>query len=766
MTTDHGPFRALGPALARLRSRRDRSLLAAVGIAAASVMVGTAVAISFGLATGFDRAAERADLPDVIARFNDAPREDVERRVESLPNLDSASFSVERNDLGIEQFDSGNETRRSIVAAVADGARRGYAVLDGADLSGGPGEVLVEKGLADDWGLEVGDEIYVDTIGPLRIRGIVLAPDDVAYPLASRARVWVSQSQVSELFVGDRGDTVNSTQIWARDPGQLDPLLVQARAVSYGLDNLRFVTVEGVRSLVGQAAGIVIALLIAFSLVAVGAAGVALGATARSDVQRRLATIGVMRAVGVSRASVAGGYALDAAIVAVPSALAGLAIGAVAAYGPSSRLLGILNESPPGAALLPPLAASLVLIVAIVVAATVWPAWRAAGRPPARLLRGAELPPRPRGGRAGGPSGPFGLGLRLAVTRRGRTLTTAIVVGAATSVVLLMLALASFLQGLQDDPGAIGKRFEITATADPGRAAEIAALPGVAAASPRYEVDGLDSFRLGETVDLIAYPGDHIEFEAPPLASGRRIADAGEAEVGQGLADSLGLEEGGTLAVQLPDARREARFTVVGIVRAIDNEGRVAYVRPDRLLAAGLSSSPAMAVKLDDGADVATVSGELRSIGVEPQESSGATTRNQAFLGVLANVLRVVAAVNGLICMFILVQALAVTATERRQSLAVLRAAGAGRKAITLVLAGAAAAVLAVAIPLGIVLERFVLGPLVSRLAAGYATPGLATPVPQVVLAAAALLALALLAAWRVARRSERASIPTELRGV
>ncbi|MBA2523062.1 MAG: ABC transporter permease, partial [Solirubrobacterales bacterium] len=434
-------------ALARLRTRRGRSLLAAVGIAAAAVMVGTAVAISFGLATGFDRAAERADLPDVIARFNNADREDVERRIGSLPNVDGTSTAIERNDLGIEQFDSSNDTHRSIVQAVGDGQRRGYGVLEGSDLSGAPGEVLVEQGLAEDWDLAVGDEIYVDTLGPLRIRGIAIAPDDVAYPLASRARVWVSQDWLGDFFLGD-GDVVNVAQIWARDPAQLDPLLVQARSVSYGLENLRFVTVEGIRSLVGQAAGIVIALLIAFSLVALGAAGVALAATARADVQRRQSEIGVMRAVGLSRRAVSAGYALDATIVALPAATVGLAIGALVAYGPSSRLLGILNELPPGAALLGPLLGCLLAIVAIVVTATVWPAWRATGRLPAVTLRGAELPARGR--RSHAPGGPFGLGIRLASARRGRTLTTALVVGAATSVVLLLLALASFLQSLQD----------------------------------------------------------------------------------------------------------------------------------------------------------------------------------------------------------------------------------------------------------------------------------------------------------------------------
>ena len=755
------PGSVLGPALARLRSRRGRAMLAAAGIGAASLMVGTAVAISFALATGFPRAAERADLPDVIARFDEADREDVQRRVGALPNLESSSLSLERNDLGIEAFGSGQETHRSIVAAVGAGERRGYAVLEGEDLSGGPGEVLVEQGLAREWDLSVGGEIYVDTLGPLMIRGIALAPDDVAYPLASRARVWVAAEGLPEFFVGD-GSTVNVAQVWAVDPDGLDPLLVQARAISFGLENLRFVTRDGIRSLVGQAAGIVIALLVAFSLVAVGAAGVALGATARADVQRRLATIGVMRALGLSRATVAGRHALDALVIALPAASAGLALGALVAYGPSARLLGILNELPPGAALLGPLAGCLVAIVAIVVVASAWPAWRAGGLLPAETMRGAELPSRSRRSRM--PGGPFGLGLRLAGTRRGRTLTTGLVVGAATAVVLLMLALASFLADLQSDPGAIGKRYELSAALPVDRLDEVAALGGVAAAAPRYELDGLDSFRLGEPVNVVAYPGDHTEFEAPPLAEGRRLAAAGEAEVGQGLADSLGLEPGGTLAVQLPDSGEEARFTVVGIVRAIDNEGRVAYVRPRRLIAAGLRADPAIAVKLDSGADPAAVAAGLRALGAEPQPATGATTRNQAFLGVLASVLRVVAAVNGLICLFILVQALAVTAAERRQALAVLRAAGAGRRTLTLVLAGAASAVLVVAIPLGIVLERWILGPLVSRLAAGYATPGLATPPLQVLAVAVILALLAVVAASRVARRAERASIPAELR--
>ena len=184
---------------------------------------------------------------------------------------------------------------------------------------------------------------------------------------------------------------MNLADIWLRDPRNLDEVLVQARATSYGLHGLRFVTRSGVRVLLDQAAGIVIDLLVALSLIALATASVMLAASARAEVQRRLAAIGVRRAVGASRAHLAGTQAFEALFVAAPAATIGAVGGALATYGPTSRLLVLLNEPAPGAALLPALVAAWLASVAIPVIAAAWPAWRAAGRPPVALLRGAEL---------------------------------------------------------------------------------------------------------------------------------------------------------------------------------------------------------------------------------------------------------------------------------------------------------------------------------------------------------------------------------------
>ncbi len=217
------------------------------------------------------------------------------------------------------------------------------------------------------------------------------------------------------------------------------------------------------------------------------------------------------------------------------------------------------------------------------------------------------------------------------------------------------------------------------------------------------------------------------------------------------------------LAAQLPSGQ-EVRFRVAGIVRALEVSGRIAWVRPDKLLAASPGIQPSLAIRLDPGADRGAVVRRLDAIGVLPQSASGATTRNGQFLGILAAVLRGVGLAVGLVCLYALVQALAMTARERRTAVATLRATGAGRDAVALVLAGAA---LAVAVPGalgGLVLEALVLGPLVARLAASFADLAVAPTLAQALLVAVGLLALAAAATALVARRVLREPVVAGLR--
>ncbi len=130
----------------------------------------------------------------------------------------------------------------------------------------------------------------------------------------------------------------------------------------------------------------------------------------------------------------------------------------------------------------------------------------------------------------------------------------------------------------------------------------------------------------------------------------------------------------------------------------------------------------------------------------------------------LASVLRGVGLAVGLVCLYALIQALAMTARERRGAVALLRACGGDRVTVSLVLMGAAAAVALPAAIAGVVLEVVVLGPLVARLAAGFASLPITPGAGQIALVVAGLLALAALATAFVARRVMREPVIVGLR--
>ncbi|HEY2260537.1 MAG TPA: ABC transporter permease [Solirubrobacteraceae bacterium] len=759
----------LGPALAEarrgLRLRRRRSLLTALGIALAAAMLSAALVIADGLGLGFDRAARAAGLPDVIVRFDPQSRSTVAQRISALPDLAGFATRSELTNVGIGF--AGRRRHDAVAEVVGSGPRRGYAVVAGRDLRSRGSEVLVERAFAQAWGVELGRAFAVGGLGPQRVVGFVEAPDNVGYPLA-KPRFYVSRAAIDARFGREADPQVNYAEIWLRNPRYLDQVLVQARASSFGLHDLRFATRSGVRVLLDQAAGIVIDLLVALSLIALATAGAMLAASARAEVQRRLAAIGVQRAVGAPAGHIALAQALEAALVAAPAAALGCAAGTIATYGPASRLLSLLNEPAPEAALVLPLLGGWLAAVLIPVAAAAWPAWRATRRPVVGLLRGADV-----AGSAGSAPGRLAragavirhrrgglaaLGARLVSARRARLLATVITLGLSTAFVLLLLSLASALSSLETDPGALGKRYQLTASLSASQARHVARIPGVQAAAPRYEVQAVDSFSLGETIDVVAYPGDHTVFEAPPLTSGHRLRGSGQAEIGAGLAQALGLGPGQTVALALPSGR-ELRLRVAGVISSLDHDGRVAYVPASALLSADPGARSQIAVKLRPNADPAPVTAALAALGAEPAPTSGATARGAPLVAVLRTILRAVAIVDGLVCLYALIQACALTVQERRRTVAVLRACGAGPSAVRRLLLGAALTLVVPAALVGVLLERLVLGPALARLAASYATLPLTASATEVLATVAGLVLAAGLAVVWVARQAGRESV-------
>ena len=547
---------ALGEARRGLSVRRRRVVLTALGIVLATAMLSAAVVVADGLGQGFDRAARAADLPDLIVRFDQAPASEVSRRLRSLPDVAGYATRTEVTNVDVAAAGAGHRRGDAVAEVLGPGRRQGYAVVAGRRLPTRGRGVLVEDAFARAWGLHPGSTLDLGELGPQPVLGLVQAPDNVGFPLA-KPRFYISRATVDARFGVEGDPRVDYAELWLRDPRYLDEVLVQARASSFGLRDLRFATRSGVRVFLDQAAGIVIDLLVALSLIALATAGAMLAASARAEVQRRLGTIGVQRAIGATGGHVTRVHAIEAALVAAPAGAIGCAAGVLAIYGPSARLLSLLNEPAPGSALVLPLIGTWLAAVALAVAGAAWPAWRAAARPVVSLLRGADITRRR----------PLGAARRAATTalgpdhaRRspgdraagppGRDRDHARALDRLRAADARPLLRAERAAHRSDHARQALRADRRTAPAMP---------PGPSAGSPasrplppRYDVQAVDSFSLGQTIELIAYPGNHVAFEAPQLVSGHRLRGSGQVEIGQGLAQAAGLSAGQTLAVALP----------------------------------------------------------------------------------------------------------------------------------------------------------------------------------------------------------------------
>jgi ABC-type lipoprotein release transport system permease subunit len=286
----------------------------------------------------------------------------------------------------------------------------------------------------------------------------------------------------------------------------------------------------------------------------------------------------------------------------------------------------------------------------------------------------------------------------------------------------------------------------------------------VAAAAERDEAHGVDAFDLGEPVTLVAFgEGKATVFAGRRLLAGRRARGPGEAEVGRGLADSLGLAPGSELVVELQDGG-EVRARVAGVVQELASDGRVAYLDATALAgAAGVTRQ--VAVRVARGARPVDVQRRLQAEGLRVAVNGGIAPSGGSLLDAVVALLRIVAVIDSLVCVALVLLALVVLARERRGAIAVLRSAGARPAQVVGLLAGAAAAHLALALPLAYLLERAVLAPALSSLVERYGDLPLAPAPGDVALVALGAALAAASTAWLAARQLLREPVAAGLGG-
>jgi len=262
----------------------------------------------------------------------------------------------------------------------------------------GPNEIVIDAGLADRIGYDVGDRAPVLTEAPRReyeIVGIFGYGDKDN--LAGETTVAFDDATAREVL--GTGDSYNHLVVAAEDGvGQAELR-----------DRIRAVLPPGVEAVTGEEAadedagtlqeglGFFSTFLLVFAAVALFVGAFLIFNTFTMLVTQRTRELALMRALGASRRQVTGSVLLEAVIVGTISAVVGLGLGIGVAIG-LRELFGVLGaELPEGETVILPRTVIVSFAVGILVtaAAALLPARKAASVPPVAAMRDAATPDRP-----------------------------------------------------------------------------------------------------------------------------------------------------------------------------------------------------------------------------------------------------------------------------------------------------------------------------------------------------------------------------------
>jgi ABC-type lipoprotein release transport system permease subunit len=745
-------------ALAALRARPTATVVTALGLFFAGAILGSAVTTRDALGGGLGRAQRAAGTPDVVAQFAPTDAGALRRRIAGVANIRASSLRIVARPVGIAA--AGRSGTAEADGLIGDWLGDGILIVAGRGLTGRRGEVVVERGLFRSWHLRLGQRLVVDSRrGPLRVAvvGVSVEPDDVAFPLASRPRIYLPYETVQDTLTSAPGRfPVTALDLWVRDRSQLPVTLAQLRAASFGLGSITLETRTGIRVSIDQAAGLISSVVGAFAVVALVAALIMIAAASHARVTRELQTIGVLRTIGFRPSGVAASYALEAALIALVAAGAGVIAGSLAVAGPASDLVEYFNGLPAAH----PLGTGHLLVIAAAVAGTAIaagaPALLAARRPVVQLMRGSAVVPAARHGVASPPSL---LGARLILSRPVRLAAAVAAVAGGIAVVLVLTSLARTVIAARDDPQVLGIHYALLVDDTPGALETARATPGVAAAAVRYQTDAVDAYDLGEPLQVVAFGnGGGGVFAGRPLVSGRRPRAAGEADIGDGLATTLGLSAGQLLVVDPVDGG-ELRLRVAGVVREPSNDGRVVYTDAATLLACVPDAPAQVAVRLASGVSGSTATSRLEAQGLSVAAAGTLVPAGASFVDALVALLRAIAVVNGVAAAALIGLALVELARDRAGTVAVLRALGGGRRHVVALLGGAGAFLVLLALPAALVVEQLLLVPLIRHLLGPYSALGVRVAPGDLTLIALAMLAAGLAVSAAVAVRYARVPV-------
>jgi putative ABC transport system permease protein len=259
----------------------------------------------------------------------------------------------------------------------------------------GPGELVIDKGSADEGNLTVGDEVTVLTqtgahrlplVGVARF-GSIDSPGGASvalFDLATAQEMLVGHDGEVDAVVVDAVPGVSEDEVTARIAGELPD----------GQEALTGSAItEEQQDLMAEAMGFFNTFLLVFAIVGLVVACFTIFNTFQIIITQRIREMALLRAIGARRTQVLGAQLVEALVVGLLASVVGLVLGFLVAGLLKALLAAFGVDIPAGGTVILPRTVIVALVVGTVVTvmSAVFPALRASRVPPIAALRDVSL---------------------------------------------------------------------------------------------------------------------------------------------------------------------------------------------------------------------------------------------------------------------------------------------------------------------------------------------------------------------------------------
>jgi putative ABC transport system permease protein len=617
---------------------RTNTLLVMFTIAASAALLALTVIALSSMTDPYDRVFNQLNGAHLWLYFNRAlTRKSDLTRIEQMPEVSASSGLVTSQAARIE-LHPGEKVLVSVRSmSVQPPLVNGLLISAGralADQDARPGArgVLLDKLLAEQYRVKVGDTVHIRTANgdqPLTVVGLAFNPTWDIYRTTQLPYVYTLTKTFDSLFP-DPAAWDWSLGLRLSDPQAVDTTralaekLVHKKAITGHTDwrEVRDAYVFGVQ--------LNALLLTAFGLLALWASALIITNSISGVVLSQFRDIGILKSIGFTGSDIAWVYLGQNLLVGAVAGALGISAAVLLAPLPLANMAASLNTTPRSAFDPFMLLVVWLAVQVVVIFATAWPAWRgmkvniiraistgyelASPKPSmlARLAKWTHLPT------------PVVMGVKDAFAQRGRALLTLASLMVGVISLVFNLVLNNVIDDYLRDPSQLGIVYDAwieratvggttTGVSDQTARVILKSAPGVTAfyahATALVKTADMREFMLrGEEGDLSRFPF--------LLEAGRIINPnvPGEAMIGVGLQNWLGLHLGDEITLRIGEKDRPLKLRLVGVYREPSDSGQMAITGLRTLHDAGAPLDPdTYYLRLAPGANIAGLRAYLKN---------------------------------------------------------------------------------------------------------------------------------------------------------